>query len=113
LQFSLPAELLAAGLKKMVLLPTSTSSMRAVEGWRVGLGDLVNSGLDRGAALRAISVEAAAAMGQEELIAPLESGAPASFVILEGDPLNPLARVSHLVAAGEVIYDRAKEDKEN
>lgn len=113
LQMSLPAELLAAGLKKMVLLPSSTNSMRAVEGWRVGVGDLVNSGLDRNAALRAISVEAAAAMGQEELIAPLESGSPASFVILEGDPLNPLARVSYLVAAGEVIYDRAKEDKEN
>jgi hypothetical protein len=113
LRMSLPAELLAAGLKKMVLLPSSINSMRAVEGWRVGLGDLVNNGLDRSAALRAVSVEAAAAMGQEELIAPLESGAPASFVILEGDPLNPLARVSHLVAAGEVIYDRAKEDKEN
>lgn len=113
LQMSLPAELKAAGLEKMVLLPSSTSSMRAVEGWRVGLGDLVNNGLDRNAALRAVSVEAAAAMGQEELIAPLEAGGPASFVILEGDPLNPLARVSHLVATGDVVYDRAKEDKEN
>ena len=87
--------------------------MNAVESWRVGLSDLVREGLDRQTALRAVSVEPATSMGQEELIAPLEAGGPATFVVLEGDPLNPLARVSHLVAAGEVIYDRAKEDKEN
>ena len=61
--------------------------------------------------LRGVSVEPAQAMGQEELVAPLEAGGPATFVILEGDPLDPLARVSHLVAAGEVIYDRAKEEE--
>ena len=111
LRTNLVAELLAAGVEKLVLLPTSTRSSRALESWRVGLGDLVREGLDRNAALRGVSVEPAQAMGQEELVAPLEAGGPATFVILEGDPLDPLARVSHLVAAGEVIYDRAKEEE--
>lgn len=113
LRTNLAAELVSAGVEKLVLLPSSTRSMNSITSWRVGLGDLVREGLDRQTALRAVSVEPAASMGQEELIAPLEAGGPATFVILEGDPLNPLAEVSHLIAAGEVVYDRAKEDKEN
>lgn len=113
LRVNLAAELHRAGVEKLVLLPSSGGSMNAVENWRVGLNDLVREGLDREAALRAISLEPAQSMGQEGLVAALEAGAPATFVILDGDPLNPLARVTHLVAEGEVVYDRAKEDQED
>lgn len=113
LRQSLPAELVAAGVEKLVLLPTSANSQRSFEEWRVGVAELVSEGMDRQTALKAISTEAAKALGQELLVAPLEAGSPASFVIFDGDPLNPLARATHLIADGEVIYDRAKEEQEN
>jgi len=112
LRNNLPAILAQAGVEKMVLLPTTSGSLNSMKSWRVALADIVREGMDRTAALRAISVEPAMAVGQEELVAPLEAGGPASFVIFDGDPLDPLAQVTHLVSAGEVIYDREKEEEE-
>ena len=51
-------------------------------------------------------------MGQAEKVAPLTAGGTASFVIMDGDPLDPFSEVVYLVAAGDVLYDRAK-DKED
>lgn len=112
LRINLPAELHRAGVEKMVLLPAASGSVQGLETWRVGLSDIVREGLDAEAALRAVTLEPAAAMGQEELVKPLEAGAPATFIILDGDPLDPLSRVTHLVAEGEVVYDRAEAEDE-
>ncbi len=108
IQQNLPALLARAGAERIVLTPTSSGSINAAKDLRVLLADVVREGLDRSVALRAVSVEAAAALGQEDLVAPLAAGAPASFIILDGDPLDPQARVTHLVAAGEILYDRKK-----
>ena len=80
----------------------------------MGLADLVREGLDRQTVLKGISIEPAKAMGQEESIASLTAGGPATFVIFDGDPLDPFSEVTFLVAAGDVVYDREKDkDKEN
>lgn len=108
---NLPAELAAAGVEKLVLAPPSDSE-GGLEDWRVGVSRVVAEGLDRMVALKAMSLEPAAALGQEELIAPLAAGAPATFVIWSGDPLDPMSEVDLVVSAGEVVYDRAKKEKE-
>ena len=108
---NLPAELAAAGVEKLVLAPSSDTA-RGLEDWRVGVSRVVAEGLDRMVALKAMSLEPAAALGQEELIAPLAAGAPATFVIWSGDPLDPMSEVDFVVSAGEVVYDRAKKEKE-
>jgi hypothetical protein len=114
IRMNLPLTLQRAGVEKLVLMPPSARNLRSLVDWKVGLSDVVREGLDREIALRAVSVEAAASMGQEELLAPLTAGGPATFVLLKGDPLDPLAEVSYLIAAGDVVYDRSKDkDEEN
>jgi hypothetical protein len=112
LRNNLPLLLSKAGVKNLVLTPMRSNSLQSVKDWRVGLSDLVREGLDRSTALSAISIEPAKSMGQEEKVAPLTAGGTASFVIMDGDPLDPFSEVVYLVAEGDVLYDRAK-DKED
>ncbi|TAH38066.1 MAG: hypothetical protein EYC70_05435 [Planctomycetota bacterium] len=116
LRVNLPAELAAAGVRLVLSPPAPPPAGRPpgeaaadmARGWRLGLADLVREGLDRSAALRAVTMEPAAGMGQEERVAPLKMGGPATFIVLDGDPLDPTARVLYVVDRGEVRYDRAK-----
>ncbi len=108
---NLPAELAAAGVEKLILAPPN-DSLSGVRSWRLGAARVVAEGLDRQVALRGMSLEAAASLGQEELIAPLKTGSPATFVIWSGDPLDPMSEVDLVVSAGKVVYDRAKKEKE-
>ena len=50
-------------------------------------------GLDRGSALRAITLDAAEAAGFADRVGSLEAGRDADLVILDGDPLSPSTRV--------------------
>ncbi len=111
IRVNLAAELLRAGVKRMVLEP-AVASPAAVRAWRVGLADLVREGLDRERTLRAITVEPAAALGQEERIHPLTVGGSADFVIFDGDPLDPTVKVRMVIARGEPVYDRVREEEE-
>jgi len=108
---NLPAELIAAGVEKLVLSPRS-SNLSGVQGFRLSVAQVVAAGLDRATALRAMTLEPAASMGQEELIAPLAVGAPATFVIWSGDPLDPMTEAMQVLSEGEVLYDRVKAEKE-
>jgi len=108
---NLPAELAAAGVKHLVLAPPS-DSLAGLREWRVGLARVVAEGLDRNVALQGITLVPAASLGQEELIAPLKAGNPATFVIWSGDPLDPMSEVDLVVSAGKVVYDRAKKEME-
>ncbi len=106
IRVNLPAELAAAGVERLVLSPPSLD-LRGVRDWRMAVAEVVAEGLDPEVALRAVTVEPAASLGQEELVAPLAVGGPATFTIWEGDPLDPLARARFVVHSGEVVYDRA------
>ena len=105
---NLARELEAAGAR-LVLEPPS-NSLQGVQDWRVGVADLVREGLERSTALRAMSLEPAAALGQEELVHPLKPGSSATFLVLEGDPLDPLARVARVVVDGRTVYERDEEN---
>lgn len=116
IRVNLPAELAAAGARLVLSPPAgpgggpewdvAVADMMCA--WRTGLADLVREGLDRGVALRAVTLEPAAAMGQEERVAPLKAGGPATFVVLDGDLLDATARVRFVLDRGEVVYDRDK-----
>ncbi|KAA3604924.1 MAG: hypothetical protein DWQ01_20180 [Planctomycetota bacterium] len=108
-QVNLPADL-AAGGSSLVLLPRNLS-LRGVREWRVGLADLVREGMDRQTLLKAISTEAAAALGHEEMVAPLKVGGPATFTVFGGDVLDPVSKVDFVVRDGHVVYDRKKEEE--
>ena len=93
----------------------TTLSPRPVSGlisWRVGVADMVREGLDKTIALKSMTVEPAASMGQEEVVGPLVAGMAANFIFVSGDPLDPLAEVVLVVEDGKTVYDREREEQE-
>ncbi len=109
---NLPAELAKAGVSKMILSPSS-DSWSAVKSYRFAVAEVVANGLDRQMALRGMSLEPAMSMGQEEVLGPLKVGSPATFVIWNGDPLNPMSQADRVLVDGVVVYDRAKAEAED
>lgn len=64
----------------------------------------VRAGLDEAAALRAITLGAAAALGLADRLGSLEPGKEADLVVIDGHPLLATSRVTHTLIAGEVVY---------
>jgi hypothetical protein len=108
---NLPAELVAAGVEKLVLSPSS-STLTGLRNFRLSVAGVVAEGLDRAVALRAMTLEPAASLGQDERVTALAVGAPATFVVWSGDPLNPMTEALLVLSEGEVLYDRVKAEKE-
>jgi imidazolonepropionase-like amidohydrolase len=68
----------------------------------------VRAGLDEAAALRAITLDAAAALGLDDRLGSLEPGKEADLFVVEGHPLLPTSRVSHTLIGGRVVYQAGR-----
>ncbi len=88
---AIPAALGAAGVRTAV--SAGDGGPLAVRHLALLAGLAAGHGLDRAAALRAITLDAAAASGFEGRIGSLEAGKDADLVVLDGDPLAPGSRV--------------------
>ncbi len=66
----------------------------------------VAQGMDRDAALRAITLTPAQILGVADRIGSLEVGKEADLVICSGDPLDPLTQVEKVMIQGKVVYER-------
>jgi hypothetical protein len=99
---NLPAELARAGAR-IVLLPRS-DSVRSMKAWRTDVGLLLSSGLGREAALRAMTLEAAAVLGLEDQLGSLEVGKTANLLFLDGDPFEVATRVQAVMLEGEFVH---------
>jgi imidazolonepropionase-like amidohydrolase len=65
----------------------------------------VRAGLDEEVALRAITLNAATALGLGDRLGSIEPGKDADLAIFDGDPLLPTSRVTHTLIGGRVIYE--------
>jgi imidazolonepropionase-like amidohydrolase len=65
-------------------------------------------GLDREAALRALTIDAARILGLDDRIGSLEPGKDADLVLYEGDPFEYTTRVCHVVINGTVASDTCR-----
>jgi imidazolonepropionase-like amidohydrolase len=63
-------------------------------------------GFDR--ALGAITLDAAKLLGIDDQYGSIESGKVADLVLYDGDPFENSTHVTHTVAGGHVVYDRAE-----
>ena len=68
----------------------------------------VANGLDRKAALRALTVNAAKILGIAERVGSIEEGKDADLVLYSGDPFEYTSHVSGVIIDGEVVKDGVK-----
>lgn len=68
-------------------------------------------GLTEAEAIDGITNQAAIALGVADRVGSLRSGRDADFVVMAGDPLDPAASVSAVYINGEMVWDRAGNDR--
>ncbi len=70
----------------------------------------VKEGLERDAALRAITINPARVMGVDDRVGSLAEGKDADLVLWSGDPLDPMQRALQVWIGGQQVYayDREK-----
>jgi len=73
------------------------------------IADLVRAGLSRQAALKAVTLHPAQAVGLGESLGSIEKGKDADIVFFDTDPLVPESRVTRVMIGGEVVWDRKGE----
>lgn len=106
-QRNMPRELDEAGAK-VVLLP-SRDSASGYERWRRQVGGLVATGLDRQAAIRAMTSNAAEFLGIADRLGSLAEGRDANMIFLNGDPFEPGTQVEAVMLEGEFVHGEVQQ----
>ena len=88
-----------------VLVPSGSGSGPLGE-IRHRLARLIRAGLPREAALAAVTTAPAKVLGLEKRVGAIRPGADADLILLDGDVLDPLARVLRVYVAGEPVHER-------
>lgn len=101
-QRNLASELTRAGAK-VVFIPR-TDTLLDHERWLTHTAEMVNAGLPRDVALRALTLEPAELLGVGERLGSLDKGKDANFVLLNGDPFEPATRIQAVVLEGRVMF---------
>ncbi|MDG1051072.1 MAG: amidohydrolase family protein [Planctomycetota bacterium] len=100
-QRNLPAEFERAGAK-LVLLPR-TDSKAGFESFLEDVGVMIGAGLDRKAAVRAITHNPASFMGLGERLGSLSEGKRANLLIFSGDPFQPDTKLDAVMLDGKFV----------
>lgn len=104
IEYNVPAELIAAGCQ-VALVPTGDNA-RSLAGFRSSVMELVRNGLSRDDALRSMTINVASAFGVDDRFGSIEEGKVANFMFLDGDALDPLAEVTHVMIGGEMVWTK-------
>jgi len=99
---NIPAEFSRAGAR-LALIPTADNPS-GHERWLKDVGHLVAAGLDRDAALAAVTLEPANVLGLGERLGSLDKGKDANLVFWNGDPLEAGTEVQAVMLEGEFVY---------
>lgn len=102
---NLPKMLLDAGCR-VACVPASDSPQGLVS-MRFAMADLVKAGLDRDAALRAVTSEPARMLGLDYRLGTLQAGRDGNLTIVSGDLLDPRSEVLRVIIEGQTVYDSA------
>lgn len=75
---------------------------------RVTAALAVKSGMDKGDALRALTLSAAEMLGVADVLGSLEEGKHADLVVYAGEPLSLSSDVEVVIVGGRVVYQKKK-----
>lgn len=99
-------ELMRAGAK-VVFVPRN-DALADLKAWLPNVGEIVGAGLDRQAALRALTIEPATLLGVDSRLGSLEKGKDANIVFLSGDPFQPSTRIQAVMLEGRFVFGEVK-----
>lgn len=101
-RYNLMARLAAAGCETSVVprFESRTEFLRI----RGRLSALVRAGLDRAEAVKSLTLNPARAVGLGDRLGSIEEGKDADLVFLDGDPLDPHARITRVMILGDVVW---------
>jgi cytosine/adenosine deaminase-related metal-dependent hydrolase len=68
------------------------------------LATLVRDGWPRAAALKSVTLHPARLLGLDKRLGSIEKGKDADLILLDGDPLEPFARVRKVLIRGEIVH---------
>lgn len=100
-QRNLPAEFDRAGAK-LVLIPRSDSP-GGFEQFLEDVGTMISAGLDRKAAIRAITMHPAGFLGLGDRVGTLAEGRRANLVVFSGDPFQPGTEIDGVMLDGRFV----------
>jgi len=101
----LPPRLFVEAGARVAFVPPA-DSVDGLEASLAAAAELVRAGLDRDAALRALTATAAEAIGLGDRVGAIEAGREASLLVFDQDPLSPLARVRRVLIRGETVWEQ-------
>ena len=105
-RYNLIGELFSAGAE-VAVIPVSDAPSD-LEAMRARTADLVRAGVQRVEAIRALTINPAKAVGADTRLGSIEKGKDADLVFLDGDPLDPAARVKRVMILGKIVWEAAR-----
>jgi hypothetical protein len=103
---NLAKDVVASG-GKLAFIPRG-DSLHDHRQWLANVGEVVNAGLDRNVALRAVTLEPASVLGVEQRLGSLEKGKDANMIFYDGDPLEASSRLKAVMLDGKFVYGEVK-----
>jgi len=67
--------------------------------------------MDRTEALKSITLYPAQFIGVDDRLGSIEAGKEANLIFLTGDPLDAQTWVDQVMIGGEIVYERAKDER--
>jgi imidazolonepropionase-like amidohydrolase len=87
---------------------SSTAPRTPLSGLRTSAITAVKYGLDKEAALKGLTINAAQILGVSKRVGSIKKGKDADLVILSGDPLQATSTVEMVIINGNIVYQRQK-----
>ncbi len=101
-QRNLPAEFDRAGAK-LVLIPRDDSEA-GFKSFLEDVGVMISAGLDRKAAVRALTHNGATLLGLDDRVGSLAEGKRANLLVFSGDPFEPGTKLDAVMIDGEFVH---------
>ena len=98
-----PAVLSRAGVK--IAFTPSPPNLEGHGTFPFRVAEVVKGGLDRAAALRAMTLTPAEILGVADRVGSLEEGKDANILFFDGDPFDPRSRLRKVMLEGEFVHE--------